>query len=140
MELIQRPSLLQEVKDDITQARVDDSGGVASFDAQKLVSLPLLQSIFTEVMRLHVRVLITRTCVEPVTLGGYDMAAGSTVQAPTEVAHLDESICRFASPFQKHLPARYMGIATQRPEQRSLGVSAAHIYSHQHVRIVTQKG
>lgn len=98
MELIKDPELLRAVKEEIATAeltRDDQDGSFKEYDHRKLAALPLLQSVYTEVLRLHVGVLITRTCAEPIKVAGYTLPKGSILQAPTEVGHLDEAVCEF---------------------------------------------
>ncbi|KAI0006822.1 putative cytochrome P450 [Xylariaceae sp. FL0662B] len=90
MELIRDPELFRAVREEVAQA--NEGTNNESLNHEKVASLPLLQSIYTEVLRLHVRVLITRTSHEPVTIAGYNLPKGSIVQAPTEVGHLDEAV------------------------------------------------
>jgi cytochrome P450 len=100
MELIKDPDLLEAVRAEIATAEIarDEATSTSKiFDHRKLASLPLLQSVYTEVLRLHVGVLITRTCTEPVTVAGYTLPKGSILQAPTEVGHLDEGVCTSTS-------------------------------------------
>ncbi|KAL2016801.1 hypothetical protein VTK56DRAFT_2970 [Thermocarpiscus australiensis] len=93
MELIKDPDLFRAVKEEIKRAETSQDGSDSRvLDNRKLSSLPLLQSVYTEVLRLHVGLLITRTCTEPVTIGGYTLPKGSIFQAPTEVGHLDEAV------------------------------------------------
>ncbi|KAK3291992.1 cytochrome P450 [Chaetomium fimeti] len=95
MELLKDPELFQAVREEISQAELVRDGPDATFkgfDHRKLGSLPLLQSVYTEVLRLHVGVLITRTCTAPLTVGGYTLPKGSILQAPTEVGHLSEAV------------------------------------------------
>ncbi|KAI0885808.1 putative cytochrome P450 [Annulohypoxylon maeteangense] len=92
LELLKDPILYRAVKSEVEQARSANQTDGIYLDQEKVTSLPLLQSVFTEVMRLHVGVLITRTSTEPVTIAGYTLPKGSVVLAPTEVAHLDESV------------------------------------------------
>lgn len=102
MELVKDPALWQAVKEEVlrAEATTDQDGHLeAGFDHKRLTSLPLLTSIYTEVLRLHVGVLITRTAHEPVIVGGYAFPKGSIFQAPTELAHLDEEVCMCISPF-----------------------------------------
>ncbi|KAF2996349.1 hypothetical protein E8E14_000155 [Neopestalotiopsis sp. 37M] len=91
MEIIKDPDLLLDVRQEVQQASVRDSTG-DSLSPEKLASLPLLQSLYTEALRVHVSILITRTSVEPVTIDGYNLPAGSIFQAPTHVTHFDEAI------------------------------------------------
>lgn len=96
-ELLKDPELYQAVKDEARQAELADRTNDLYFDHQKLTSQPLLQSVLTEVLRLHAVLLLTRTSTEPVTLAGYTLPAGTTVQAPTQIAHRRESVCAFYS-------------------------------------------
>lgn len=93
MHLIMNPDLFRDIKEEISKAEVTDSPTGQSLNYQKLASLPLLQSVYTETLRLHVGVLITRKSTESITLGEYTFPEGSVFQAPTAVSHLDESIC-----------------------------------------------
>lgn len=95
MELIKDPRLFQAIKEEVSQAHITDDGNAQHLDYHKLSSLPLLQSVYTETLRLHVGILITRTSTTPVTIAGYDFPTGSIFQAPTAVAHLDETICMY---------------------------------------------
>ncbi|KAI0808881.1 putative cytochrome P450 [Xylaria sp. FL0064] len=91
-ELLKDPELYQAVKAEVKQAELTDESGDVYFDHQKLTTQPLLQSVFNEVLRLHAVLLLTRTSTESVTVAGYTLPSGSTVQAPTRVAHLRESV------------------------------------------------
>lgn len=93
MEIIRDPELFRAIREEVSQAEITDDSTGHTFDSQQLASLPLLQSIYTEALRVHVSILITRTSVEPVTVGGYELPAGSIFQAPTHVAHFDEATC-----------------------------------------------
>ncbi|KAH6659053.1 cytochrome P450 [Truncatella angustata] len=97
MEIIRDPELLQAIREEVSQAEVIDESEGRSLDYRKLVQLPLLQSVYVEALRLHVSILITRTSVEPVTIGGFNVPAGSVFQAPTHAAHLDETIYGISS-------------------------------------------
>ncbi|KFA54597.1 hypothetical protein S40293_02256 [Stachybotrys chartarum IBT 40293] len=91
MELINDPELFRAVQEEL--AGVCSAGAAGpKINVQKLMMLPLMQSIYTEVLRLHVDVLITRTATEPVTVAGYHLPKGTILQAPTEIAHLDEEL------------------------------------------------
>lgn len=98
MELIQDPDLFHAIKTEVSSAArpaQDLASGQEPLDAQKIMSLPLLQSVYVETLRLHISVLITRTCIEDVNLAGYIIPRGSIVQTPTEASHLDEDVCKF---------------------------------------------
>ncbi|KAJ2991563.1 hypothetical protein NUW58_g2470 [Xylaria curta] len=90
MELVKDKDLFQAVREEILLANSNNTI-IGCVDNQKVESLPLLKSVYTEILRLHVGVLITRTATQPATVGDYSLAKGSTFQAPTIVAHLDET-------------------------------------------------
>lgn len=91
MEIVKDPSLLQAVRDEVaTVIQSDSSEGKLNIDHQKLVALPLLQSIFTETLRLRVNFNIMRDVKQPITLDGHRIPQGVMLQAPMQVAHYDE--------------------------------------------------
>ncbi|KAM7184912.1 Cytochrome P450 [Naviculisporaceae sp. PSN 640] len=90
MYMIRDPALFLAVRQGAAPALL--SGG-REFDIQKLASIPLLQSIYVEVMRLHVSVNITREVLQPLEVeGGYVLPLGSIIQAPTGMAHYNEDV------------------------------------------------
>lgn len=92
MEIVKDTSLLQAVRDEVSTALITDPRtGERTLDSQKLVALPLLQSIFTETLRLRINFNITRDVKQPITLDGHTIAKGSMLQAPMMVSHYDES-------------------------------------------------
>ncbi|KAM7214655.1 cytochrome P450 family protein [Rhypophila decipiens] len=94
MELAQDSELRQAIREEVEQTyTVDPETGTRVIDAQKLVGLPRLQSVSIELMRMRVSMNVTREVVGPgVKLGGYEIAPGSLLQAPSEIPHYDESI------------------------------------------------
>ncbi|KAK9425270.1 putative Cytochrome P450 [Seiridium unicorne] len=92
MEVIKDPDLYCVIKEEISRAKITDGPLAGSLEPHKLASLPLLQSVYTESLRLHVSILVTRTSTQPVTISGYNIPKGSVFQAPTEVGHLDEAV------------------------------------------------
>ncbi|KAK2007308.1 cytochrome P450 [Colletotrichum eremochloae] len=93
MEALQDPSLLEALRDEALQTIIKDPAtGERSFDTAKLISMPLMQSVYTECMRLHVSIAITREVAQPTKLQGYRLDKGSIVQALTNLMHLDEQI------------------------------------------------
>ncbi|GKT46130.1 cholesterol 7-alpha-monooxygenase [Colletotrichum spaethianum] len=93
MEALQDPKLFEEVREEALQTVIKDPAtGERSFDTAKLLSMPLMQSIYVECMRLHVSIAITREVVEPTKLQGYRLEKGSMIQALTNLMHLDEQI------------------------------------------------
>ncbi|KAF6803898.1 cytochrome p450 family protein [Colletotrichum sojae] len=93
MELLKDPSLMSAVRLEANSAIVVDSDtGARHFDAQKLVSMTLFQSVYVECMRLHVSMGIMREVIEDTVLDGYRLRKGSFIQAPTNIMHQDEEI------------------------------------------------
>ncbi|KAK8040181.1 Cholesterol 7-alpha-monooxygenase, partial [Apiospora rasikravindrae] len=93
VELIQDSTLLHRVREEVATATVTEpsSEGI-EFDAAVLVALPLLQSIYTELLRLHVSFSAVREVLKPVTVGGYQIPRGSLLHASTDMAHLQEDV------------------------------------------------
>ncbi|KAI0199881.1 putative cytochrome P450 [Astrocystis sublimbata] len=92
MEIVQDTSLLKAVRDEVESAKtLDPVTGKKKLDVQKLVSLPLLQSIWTETLRLRIKFNITRDVKKAVAIMGHTIPAGSMLQAPMMVAHYDET-------------------------------------------------
>ncbi|KAK1655081.1 cytochrome P450 [Colletotrichum phormii] len=93
IELLRDRELLQAVRSEALQTlNVDPVTGKRSFDVSKLVSMPLMQSVYTECMRLHVSIALSREVIETTTLHGFRLKKGSMIQAPTHLVHLDENI------------------------------------------------
>ncbi|KAK8059001.1 cytochrome P450 [Apiospora phragmitis] len=94
MEIIRDPSLLRAVREEVaTATETDPATGKPILDNQKLVALPLLQSICTETLRLRINFNIMRDVKQPVVLdnGATTVAPGSLLQMPMMVAHYDEA-------------------------------------------------
>lgn len=93
MEIIKDPTLLEAVREELKSVVSKDprTGQLRLIDSQKLVALPLLQSIWTETLRLRINFNIVRDVKEPVTLGGMTIPKDSLLQVPMMVAHYDEA-------------------------------------------------
>ncbi|KXH49257.1 hypothetical protein CSIM01_13125 [Colletotrichum simmondsii] len=93
IELLRDQELFQAVRSEALETlNVDLVTGKRSFNVSKLISMPLMQSIYTECMRLHVSIALSREVVETTTLHGFRLKKGSMIQAPTHLVHLDEQI------------------------------------------------
>ncbi|KAI1879782.1 hypothetical protein JX265_002736 [Neoarthrinium moseri] len=91
MEIIQDPTLLEAVREEIRAVATNDpKTGKITLDSQNLVALPLLQSIWTETLRLRINFNIVRDVKHPITLGGNTIAKGALLQVPMMVAYYDE--------------------------------------------------
>jgi hypothetical protein len=88
MYIIRDPELAAAVRKEIAATRATPT---SPLDPRRIVSLPLLQSIYIECMRLHVSFAITRTVRSAYVVPGYTpIPAGSLAMACSCVAHLDE--------------------------------------------------
>lgn len=85
MEAVRDPDLLQALQKEVSQAFAADH----TLDVPKLLSLPLLQSVYAETLRLHMSFNLPRSTREEAVLDGYHVPRGSLILAPMEAAHLD---------------------------------------------------
>jgi len=110
MEVAKDQELLQAVRKEADSAFViDPVTSKRKIDAQKLITLPLLQSIYAEAMRLHVSINITREIMEPIKLDGYTLEKGAILQASSELAGYDERIWGVEGhPASEFWPARHI--------------------------------
>lgn len=93
MEVAKDPILFDAVRKEALSAYVTNpETGQRILDIPKLLALPLLQSVYAESLRLHVSINVTREIITPVTLNGHQLQKGALIQAPTELAHYDESV------------------------------------------------
>ncbi|KAK1759933.1 cholesterol 7-alpha-monooxygenase 4 [Echria macrotheca] len=90
LEILRSPSLLASVGSELAEANIVQPDG--SIDRASLLSLPLLQSIYTENLRLHVSMNVTRQVTGPLEMSGVKLEEGSVLQACTDIVHHDEEI------------------------------------------------
>ena len=76
-----------------------------NIDIPKLVSLPLLFAIYTEVLRLYVAVNVSREVKNSFTLDGHTLKAGRIMMVPSWIGHHDSNY--WASP-EKFDPSRFL--------------------------------
>lgn len=92
IEAIKDPALLQAIREEVATAYLTDpETGSRTISVEKVVTLPLLQSVFTETLRLRVNFNLMRNVNEPITLDGFTLRKGSLLQAPSVIAHYDEA-------------------------------------------------
>ncbi|KAH8659972.1 cytochrome P450 [Xylariales sp. PMI_506] len=93
MEIAKDASLFQAVRDEVlTACNTDPKTGRKVINIPTLLSLPLLQSIYIELLRLHVSINVTREIMEPIILDGHKLEKGALLQAPSEIAQYEESV------------------------------------------------
>lgn len=89
IELIRDTDLLREIREEVSQVYNSKEG---SMDVQKLISLPLLQSVFSEVLRLHMSFNVMRNVEKPVNVEKYEVRPGAMIQISMTAAHLDPEV------------------------------------------------
>lgn len=93
MELIQDPPLLRAINDEVMQVfTIDQQTGKHHIDVHKLLLLPRLLSVYTEVLRMHISFNVTREVRESITIDGYHISKGSLLQSASQIAHYDEAV------------------------------------------------
>jgi hypothetical protein len=91
MEVARDPALLAAIREEVETAyETDAATGERRINAQVLVTLPLLQSVYIEGLRLHVSMNVTRQVTGPMEVGGFKLEKGAVLQAATEISHYDE--------------------------------------------------
>ncbi|EQB47416.1 hypothetical protein CGLO_13426 [Colletotrichum gloeosporioides Cg-14] len=93
IEIIRDAALFQAVSDEALGAfTTDPTNGTRQIDASKLINLPLMQSLYVEIMRLHVSFNVTRKATEPLVVNGYNIEKGALVQTCSQIAHYEEAV------------------------------------------------
>jgi cytochrome P450 len=78
------------IHDEISTAVISTKQrGKISFDLPKLLTLPLLSSVFTETLRLRMSTIPTRQLRADLEVDGYLLKAGNCVMLPSWLAHTD---------------------------------------------------
>ncbi|KAK2732572.1 Cholesterol 7-alpha-monooxygenase 2 [Colletotrichum kahawae] len=91
IELLRDPALYAAVQAEcLPLLSVDPATGERRIDGQRLASQPLMQSLYVEIMRLHVTFNVSRTATQPVQVEDYVIPAGALVQTCSQIAHYDE--------------------------------------------------
>jgi cytochrome P450 len=94
MEIIKSPSLLAAVRAEVAAAyETSPETGKKTINTRILLTLPLIQSIYAEILRLHVSMLVTRQVVaNPIEIGGFTLEKGAMLQATTDIDHYNENV------------------------------------------------
>jgi cytochrome P450 len=93
LELARDPELLNAVREEIATAEITNpETHESTFDIQKLATLPLLQAVFTETLRLRMNFNIIRQVKESFPVDGHTLKKGAMLQAPMMVAHYNEEV------------------------------------------------
>ena len=93
MELNKDASLLKAIREEVRGVFITDSNtGERKLDIQKALGMPLLQSMFTEILRLRVSMVIMRVVEKPMVIEGVNIAEGSMIHAYSQLAQTNEDI------------------------------------------------
>lgn len=93
IELIKDPSLLAAVREEsMSVMLINEETGIRHIDAQRLTNLPLMQSLYIEIMRLHVSFNPMRQAVRDLDIDDYTIEKGALVQTCSQIAHQEEAV------------------------------------------------
>ncbi len=87
LEVFQRPGLLERLRAEIATAATITEDKKIHLDIQRLLSLPLLTSIYLEVLRLRSSMAIHREMLEDLELDGYTLKKGNIIMSGTWITH-----------------------------------------------------
>ncbi|KAK8040055.1 hypothetical protein PG993_008466 [Apiospora rasikravindrae] len=93
-ELTRDPALLQRVRSEIRVGAVfpHGVGQLDKVDIAALVKLPLLNSVYSECLRLRSSIPISRRLHEDVVIDGYTLKKDSFLLAPSWLSHMNEEV------------------------------------------------
>jgi cytochrome P450 len=91
IEIIKNKSLFQAIRAEASIAWDSSSTG-RKLNVKKLRELPLLQSVYTETLRMHVAINIVRNIEQDMILDGYALKKGYLVSTPARLSHFDDRI------------------------------------------------
>ncbi|KAL9128334.1 MAG: hypothetical protein Q9217_002963 [Psora testacea] len=95
IEMVREPVLLHRVRGEVHSALVPGTkpgSALVDIDIGKLVSLPLLNSIYNECLRLHSSIPISRRLREDIEIDGYTLKASNFLLAPSWLSHINEEV------------------------------------------------
>ncbi|MCJ1383803.1 hypothetical protein MMC17_006917 [Xylographa soralifera] len=93
LEVFRNPSLLAKVRQEVERCLVTSQSVYPSFDLPRLCSRPLLQSIYTETLRLYVSTSIIRSPENAdIKLGAWIIPKGTLIMIPSFVVHHNQAL------------------------------------------------
>jgi len=93
IELARSPALFAAVREEVATAyETDPATGKKTLNISTLLSLPLLQSVYAEILRLHVSLIVLRKIASPLSVAGYTLEKGASIQAATDIDHFDDNV------------------------------------------------
>ena len=93
IELIKDPLLYKSVRDEVSRTLITDPDTMETrLDARALINMQLMQSFYTEIMRIHVSFNVTREAKQPIEIDGYHLEKGSLIQTCSQISHFEELV------------------------------------------------
>lgn len=94
IEMVRDPSLLQRIRSEVQTSMVPggEPNSALAIDIGKLSSLPLLNSVYSECLRLRSSIPISRRLREDIEIDGYTLKANNFILAPSWLSHIDENV------------------------------------------------
>jgi len=92
MHLLEDPPLLATAREEAVAAYTTDENGARCIDMKKLATMPILQAVFAETLRLHVNLAVAREVYNPIVLEGYEIPKGAYLHGYTGLAHFDDEV------------------------------------------------
>lgn len=107
IEIISDLSLLKRVEDEVlTATTMTDSE--PSLDLSQVGTLPLLNSCYSECLRLRASIQVVRELRNDMELDGYTLKAGNVVMAPSWLSHYDEAWAMVSHPADTFYADRFL--------------------------------
>lgn len=94
IEMVRDPSLLQRIRAEVRTALVigTKASSVLDIDINKLSVLPLLNSVYSECLRLRSSIPISRRLRQDIEIDGYTLKKDNFILAPSWISHVDEEV------------------------------------------------
>ncbi|KAK3944594.1 cytochrome P450, partial [Diplogelasinospora grovesii] len=103
IEMVRDPSLLQRIRAEIQDAMVFQGQGqgqgqggqqasLGKVDIAALTKLPLLNSVYSECLRLRSSIPISRRLRQDIDIDGYTLKKDNFILAPSWLSHMEESV------------------------------------------------
>ena len=111
IEMVREPSLLHRIRSEVETAMVSGTkpGRALDIDIGKLVSLPLLNSVYSECLRLYSSIPISRRLREDIEIDGYLLKADNFILAPSYLSHMNDEVwARSGHPAHEFWAERFM--------------------------------
>jgi cytochrome P450 len=93
IKLIKGPFLYKSLRGEALKTCImDPDTTYTHLDARALINMPLMQSLYIEIMRIYVSFDFTREAKEPIEIDGYHLEKGSLSQTCSQISHFEEPV------------------------------------------------